>query len=88
MVSPNDEVVKVASGTLVQVEIWHNALSDAGIFSQVVGDDLGGGLGSTLANSVQLYVRGGDEPAAVAVLERVEAEKGAPVPESPDTVEA
>jgi hypothetical protein len=78
----SDDVVRVASGTLIQVKFWAAALDDAGITARVVGGELTGGLGTALGDSVELWVHRKDEPAAVATLERVEAEKGVSEAES------
>ena len=71
-----DDVVKVADGPLVQVEIWKQALADAGIDGRVVGEQLTAGLGSALPDSVELWVHRSDESRAVAVLQETEAHKG------------
>ena len=77
MSDKSDDIVRIASGTLVQVELWQAALADAGVTARVVGEDLTAGLGTALGGSVELWVHRADEPRAVAVLERTEAEKGA-----------
>lgn len=76
-----DEIVRVASGNLIQVELYQSALRDAGIISHVAGDELSAGLGSTLVNSVQLYVRHADEPEAVRILTQLEADRGHLLPD-------
>lgn len=68
-VEPRD-LVKVAVGSLTQVELWHGRLSDAGIVSRVVGDNLTGGLGTALSGSVELWVHGADVKAAEAEISR------------------
>ena len=70
------EVVKVASGPLVQIELWQQTLTEAGIKSQVVGTDLSAGLGSLLPASVELWVNVDDEPAAQAAIQLAERKKG------------
>ena len=63
-----EEIVKVASGMTVQVEVWHAALADAGIDGRVVGEDLTAGLGTALLGSVELWVRRSDAERAAEVL--------------------
>ena len=59
-----DDIVCVASGSLIQVEEWHETLQAAGIESRIVGDELTGGLGSALPGSIELWVRRADATAA------------------------
>ena len=51
-----DEIVRIGTGTSETVELWHNALTDNGIESKVVGEDLDGGMGTVIPNSVELWV--------------------------------
>lgn len=69
------DIVMVASGTMVQVELWHAALADAGIDAKVVGEDLTAGLGTAIPASVELWVHQGDFDRATAILQQEEAEK-------------
>lgn len=69
-----DEVVKIASGDLILMEIFQQALQDAGINSHVVGDNLDASLGTAIPNSIELYVKMHDAPQAEKILERVEVE--------------
>jgi hypothetical protein len=64
---PND-LVRVAAGSLTQVQHWHELLGAAGIASRVVGDDLAAGLGSALPGSVELWARRADAAAAGAAI--------------------
>jgi len=75
MSNSHEDVVRIASGGLVQIEMYQQALGDAGIESRVVGDDLEGSLGSALQNSIELYVKQADFVRAEKLLEGVEAEK-------------
>ncbi|QJW95452.1 hypothetical protein [Frigoriglobus tundricola] len=63
-----DDLVKVAAGTLIQVQELGNVLQGAGIQSRVVGDDLTAGLGTALPDSVELWVRRADATAAESTL--------------------
>ena len=68
MSSHADDVVKLASGTLVEVELWQVTLRDAGIECRVVGTELSAGLGSVLPASTELWVHRGDVEKATAAL--------------------
>lgn len=68
-----DDVVRVAAGSLVAVELYREALAAEGIAGRVVGDDLSGGLGSALPDAVELWVHRADAPAAEAAIRRAEA---------------
>jgi hypothetical protein len=84
---PND-VVQVASGPLVQIELYQAGLKEDGIESKVVGLDLTAGLGSTLPLSVELWVHRGDAEVAEAIIAEMEAEKGrTEIPEETGTPE-
>lgn len=73
-----DDVVKVADGSLVQVELWKQTLTDAGIDAKVVGEQLSAGLGSALPDSVQLWVHRNDLSRAEAAIRFAESNKGKP----------
>lgn len=68
MTADANDVVCVASGSLIQVETWHELLVDAGIESRVVGDNLAGGLGTALPGSVELWVHRANAEAAQATI--------------------
>jgi hypothetical protein len=71
-----DDVVRVASGPLVQIELYQSGLKEEGIESKVVGLDLTAGLGSTLPLSVELWVHSSNVAAAEKVIAVLEAERG------------
>jgi hypothetical protein len=54
------ELVKIFAGPLVEVELRHDALSDAGIESKVVGTNLTASFGSALTDSIELWIHRGD----------------------------
>jgi len=62
------ELVKIFAGPLVEVELRHAALSDAGIDSKVVGNELTASFGSALTDSIELWIRAGDLPEAEDLL--------------------
>lgn len=75
MSEQHDDVVKVASGDMVHIEIYQQTLGDAGIQSRIVGDDLEASFGSAIPNSIELYVKEEDFERAEKLLEKLEAEK-------------
>ena len=60
MIINSDDVVKVATGTLIEMTSLAELLKDEGIVCRVVGDDLTAGLGSTMPGSVELWVSAAD----------------------------
>jgi len=64
----DDDIVRVATGNMVQVEMWELRLKEAGIESRVVGDDLYSSIGSILPGSVELWVHERDVSQAQKVL--------------------
>ncbi len=74
--SNDDEIVCVARGTLVQIEIWQQALSDAGIESNVVGDNLASSFGTAMPDSIELWVHHSQAEAAQAAIARSEQQAG------------
>ena len=63
------ELVRIFAGPLVEVELRHDALTDAGIVSKVVGTELAAGLGTALTDSIELWIHLADAPKAAAILE-------------------
>lgn len=72
---PHD-VVKVASGEIVQIQMYQQALTEAGIESKVVGLALEASFGSALSNSIELWVNQADAEKAIAAIRLYEDEKG------------
>lgn len=77
---PND-VVKVAAGSMVALEMYQRELKEAGIPSKVVGLNLEASFGTAIPNSIELWVHRSDADRAAAVVERVEQERGHRMPE-------
>ncbi|HEY8504949.1 MAG TPA: DUF2007 domain-containing protein [Gemmataceae bacterium] len=71
----HDEIVRAATGSLVQVKLWQQILKEAHIPSKVVGDDLSQSFGTALPGSVELWVRKEDEEKALAALRLAEKER-------------
>ena len=63
------DVVRVASGSLVEVELWQAALTEAGVESRVVGDELTAGLGTALPAPIELWVKEEDAARAEEVIQ-------------------
>ena len=76
MIDDADEVVRVAAGPLVQVEMWQKVLKDAGIPSKVVGTDLSAGFGTALPDPIELWVRAADYDRAEAAIRSAEEHRG------------
>ena len=75
---PDQDIVRVAAGTLVEMQALHDALEEAGVTGRVVGDELSAGLGTTLPGSVELWVTGAEAERAAEILRRHEAESRKP----------
>jgi hypothetical protein len=81
MTDSDHDIVTVHSGPLVTVELYQQALAEAGIESKVVGLSLTASFGTALADSVELWVKSEDAARAAEVIERYEAERE-PAPEN------
>jgi len=62
------ELVRIFAGPLVDVEMRHEALTEAGIISKVVGGNLTASLGTALTDSVELWIHLGDAVRADAII--------------------
>ena len=78
MSEQNDNIVKIAHGPLVQIELWQQVLKDAGIESRVVGTDLSSSFGSALPGSLELWVHEADQAKAEAAIQLAESQRGHP----------
>ncbi|HEY1860868.1 MAG TPA: DUF2007 domain-containing protein [Gemmataceae bacterium] len=66
---PSDDIVRVATAeNSVQAHIWEQALQDAGIRVQVVGDYLEAGFGNLQGTTPELWVHRDDVERAKAIL--------------------
>jgi len=74
MTHDEPDIVKVYSGPLVTVELYQQALQEAGIESKVVGLSLTASFGSALPDTVELLVKSEDAEKAKAVIEQYENE--------------
>jgi hypothetical protein len=74
MTHNDQDIVTIYSGPLVTVELYQQALTDAGIESRVVGLSLASSIGSALPDSTELLVKGEDAEKAKTAIERFEAE--------------
>jgi hypothetical protein len=73
--------VKVATGSLVAMEMYQRELKEAGIPSKVVGLNLEASFGTAIPNSIELWVHRSDAERAASEIERLEAERGHRGPE-------
>ena len=76
MIHDEHDVVKVYSGPMVTVELYQQALTDAGVASNVVGLELIASFGSAIPGSVELWVKSEDTDKALAAIKMFEADKG------------
>ncbi|HSQ57418.1 MAG TPA: hypothetical protein VLM40_16975, partial [Gemmata sp.] len=72
---PHD-VVRVFSGTLIEVESYQQALTAAGIESRIVGTELTAGLGTAIPGSIELWVHRSDFDKSVAAIKLDDEERG------------
>lgn len=76
MSEQQDDVVTVAAGDAVTMELCQQALAEAGIKARVVGEALDSSFGTAIPLSVQLWVLRADEERARAAVARWEQERG------------
>ena len=74
---PND-VVRVFSGPLIEVESHQRILAESGIESKVVGTELTGSFGTAMPSSIELWVHRRDAEKAAAIIERDGAGRSGP----------
>jgi len=72
---PHD-VVRVAAGDMVTIELYQQRLAEEGIAGRVVGENLEGSFGTALALSVELWVHLSDAVRAEAAIREMEEMKG------------
>ncbi|MDB5309717.1 MAG: hypothetical protein JWO38_3919 [Gemmataceae bacterium] len=72
---PND-VVRVAAGDMVVIELYKQALVDEGIDARVLGESLEASFGTAIPRSVELWVHQSDAARARAIIRRMEEERG------------
>ncbi len=75
MTHDQDDIVKIYAGPMVTVELYQQALKEAGIESKVVGLSLMANIGSALPDAVELLVKSEDAEKAKTVIEQFEAEQ-------------
>ena len=71
---PND-VVRLAAGEMMRMEMYKNRLADEGIEARVLGESLEASFGSAIANSIELWVHRSDAARAATVIQEMEAEE-------------
>jgi hypothetical protein len=67
-----DDVVKVATGDMMTIELHKQSLTEAGIEARVVGEALGSSFGSAIPGSVELWVHRSDADRAEKIISRIE----------------
>ena len=72
MSSDANDVVKVAVGEMVEMELLKQSLADAGIEARSLGGALDAGLGTAIINSVELWVHRSDAEKAQRIMEEIE----------------
>jgi hypothetical protein len=77
---PND-VVRVAAGSHVVIELYRQALEEEGIPARVLGEALEASFGTALPRSVELWAHRSDVPRARGVIRQMEQERGETVME-------
>jgi hypothetical protein len=80
MVNGSDDVVKAATGTLVEMNELSGRFKDAGIHCRIVGDDLTAGLGTAIPGSVEVWVIRSDAVRAAAIVSDMENQGGSGAP--------
>lgn len=80
-----DNVVRVAAGEMVVIELYKQELVEEGIDARVLGESLEASFGTAIPRSVELWVHEADLPRARALIARMEERRGAAAdrPESP-----
>ncbi|MFM8273071.1 MAG: putative signal transducing protein [Gemmata sp.] len=68
------DVVRVYTGSVVNAELYQQALRDAGIDAKVVGLELSASLGPAIPNSVELWVKSEEAEKARAAIEQFETD--------------
>jgi hypothetical protein len=64
MTAEPDDLVCVRDGSSSEVQLWHDLLRAVEIDSRVVGDNLSVGLGTSVPDTVELWVHRGNADAA------------------------
>jgi hypothetical protein len=80
---PND-VVRVASGDHVVIELYRNRLAEEGIEARTLGESLEASFGTAIPRSVELWAHRADADRAAEVIRQMEAERGEPAAVTPE----
>jgi len=75
MSEEKDDVIRVASGDMIAIELYKQELVEAGIEAKVVGEALEASFGSALPQSVELMVHRNDAKRARDIIERIDKER-------------
>ncbi|HEX4610564.1 MAG TPA: hypothetical protein VH092_20410 [Urbifossiella sp.] len=74
---PND-VVKVAAGDTVAIELYRQRLAEAGVEAHTLGDNLDASFGTVIGGSHELWVHRSDAVRAAELIRVMEEERGEP----------
>lgn len=75
---PND-VVKVATGDTVVIDLYRQRLAEAGIEARTLGDSLEASFGTVIGGSLELWVHRWDAARAAEVIREMEETRGEPM---------
>lgn len=76
MTANADDVVKVATGDMVTIELHKQSLAEAGIEARVMGESLGASFGSAIPGSVELWVHRSDFKRAEKLIAGLDEDAG------------
>jgi hypothetical protein len=76
MTANANDVVKVAAGNHVQIELYRQGLADEGIEARVLGESLEASFGTAIQGSVELWVHRSDAVRAAEAIRQMEVSRG------------
>jgi hypothetical protein len=76
MSSNKDDVVRVAAGDMVTIELYKQALTEEGIQAHVLGEALEASFGSAIPQSVELWVHQSDAIRAEQIIQEFDTGHG------------
>src|SRR5437016_173228 len=76
MTNDDNDVVRVAAGEMMRMEFYKQALVEAGIEAQVLGESLLATFGSAIPGSVELWVHKSVAPRAEAIIQGLDSGHG------------
>src|SRR6266540_2436169 len=76
MTNDNNDVVRVAAGEMVRIELYKQALVEAGIEAHVLGESLGASFGTAIPGSVELWVHKSVAARAEGIIQGIDSGHG------------